>query len=81
MISGKVYPAELETPRNDASTGLYLKGDGKGSFTPTSINQSGFYTPNDVREMKKIKVGRKEVILVANNNDNIQAIEYVKTNQ
>ena len=36
---------------------------------------SGFYTPNDAKNMKTIKVGAKEVILAANNNDFMQAIE------
>lgn len=77
LISGNLYPAEIETPRNDAGTGLLLKGDGKGNFSPVPIYESGFFTPNDVKDMKTIKVGMREVILVANNNDYLQAIEYV----
>ena len=76
LISGNLYTSEIETPRNDASTGLFLKGDGKGDFKPVSINESGFFAPNDAKEMKVIKVGNKEVILVANNNDFMQAIEW-----
>ncbi|SDL33443.1 VCBS repeat-containing protein [Kriegella aquimaris] len=80
LISGNLYPSEIETPRNDASIGLFLKGSGKGDFAPTSVNESGFNAPNDVRDMKMIKVGKKEVILVANNNGNIQAIEHTNSN-
>ena len=80
LVSGNLYPAEIETPRNDASIGLFLKGDGKGAFVPTSVNESGFYTPNDSKDMRNIKVGNKDVILIANNNANLQAIEYVKSN-
>lgn len=76
LISGNLYPAEIETPRNDASTGLLLKGNGKGDFEPLSIQESGFYAPNDAKDMKTIKVGNKQVILVANNNYKIQAIEH-----
>ena len=76
LISGNLYTSEIETPRNDASTGLFLKGDGKGDFKPVSINESGFFAPNDAKAMKVIKVGNKEVILVANNNDFMQAIEW-----
>jgi len=76
LIAGNLYPAEIETPRNDASTGLFLKGNGKGDFLPSSIEESGFYAPNDVKDMKVIKIGSKEVILVANNNNAIQAIGY-----
>lgn len=76
LVSGNLYPAEIETPRNDAGTGLLLKGDGKGNFMPISISETGFFTPNDVKDMKTIKVGNKEVILVANNDDLLQAIEF-----
>ncbi len=76
LISGNLFPAEIETPRNDASVGLLLNGNGKGEFLPASIKESGFYTPNDAKDMKVIKVGNKKVILVANNNDFLQAIEH-----
>jgi len=77
LVSGNLYPAEIETPRNDAGTGLFLKGNGKGDFTPLAISESGFYTPNDVRDVKRISVQGKEVMLVANNDDFLQAIEYI----
>ncbi len=78
LISGNLYVSEIETPRNDAGTGLLLYGDGKGNFSPVSINDSGFYAPYDAKDMKRIRVGNKEVILIANNNDFLQAIEVVK---
>lgn len=77
LIVGNLYPAEIETPRNDASTGLFLKGNGKGVFLPLSIAESGFYAPNDAKDMKTIKVNGKEIILVANNDDFLQAIEFI----
>lgn len=76
LISGNLYPAEIETPRNDAGTGLLLLGNGKGDFRSLSIKESGFSTPNDAKDMKNIKIGNKMVILVANNNDHLQAIEF-----
>ncbi|MCF7568527.1 VCBS repeat-containing protein [Sabulilitoribacter arenilitoris] len=76
LISGNLYPAEIETPRNDAGVGLFLEGNGKGEFIPVSIQESGFYTPNDAKDMKVINIGDKKVILVANNNDFLQAIRY-----
>lgn len=76
LVSGNLYTSEIETPRNDAGTGLFLKGNGKGDFVPLAINESGYYTPNDVRNAKKISVQGKEIILVANNDDFLQAIEY-----
>ncbi|WP_242203089.1 VCBS repeat-containing protein [Aestuariivivens insulae] len=76
LITGNLFTSEIETPRNDAGTGLLLKGNGAGDFHPTSIKESGFFTPGDAKQMKTIKVGDKQIILVANNNDYLQAIEY-----
>ena len=75
MISGNLYQSEIETPRNDAGTGLFLKGNGKGEFVPVPITESGFHAPHDAKDMKVVKVGEKEVILVANNRDFMQTIE------
>ena len=76
LITGNLFTSEIETPRNDAGTGLLLKGNGSGEFSPVSIEESGFFTPGDAKQMKTIKVGDKQIILVANNNDYLQAIEY-----
>ena len=78
LISGNLYQAEIETPRNDASTGLFLSGNGKGDFKPLSIKESGFYAPHDAKDMVEIIVDGKKVVLVANNNDFLQAIEHLK---
>jgi hypothetical protein len=80
LIVGNLYVSEIETPRNDASIGLFLKGDGTGDFLPISIEKSGFFAPNDAKDMKLIKVGKKEIILVANNNFYMQAIENIGVN-
>ena len=79
LVSGNLYPAEIETPRNDAGIGLLLKGNGKGGFSPISTTESGFFAPNDAKDMKQIKVGEREVILIANNDDKLQAIEHIKS--
>jgi hypothetical protein len=77
LVSGNLYASEIETPRNDAGMGLFLKGDGKGNFTPVSISESGFFAPHDSKDMKMIKVGSEgtPVVLVANNQYYIQAIK------
>ena len=80
LLAGNLFPVEVETPRNDAGIGLYLSGDGKNDFTPVPVYQSGFYAPGDVKDMKFIKVGKggesQKVILVASNNDRLQAIQW-----
>ena len=75
LAAGNLYDSEIETPRNDAGTGVFLTGNGKGIFTPHSIAQSGFYAPKNVKDLALIKVGNKQMVLVANNNEAIQFIE------
>jgi len=76
VISGNMYQTEIEVPRHDAGTGLFLKGNGKGDFNAVPIMDSGFFAPHDVREMKVIQVNGKQFILVGNNNFFLQAMEY-----
>ena len=81
LISGNLYAAEIETPRNDAGMGLLLTGDGKGNFDPVPLSESGFFAPHDAKDMKMIMVGKgntkKRVVLVANNQYWLQAIEHI----
>ncbi|MFD1614746.1 VCBS repeat-containing protein [Gelatiniphilus marinus] len=76
LISGNLYASEIETPRNDAGIGLFLAGNGKGNFTPEPVTKSGFFAPNDAKDMKVITIGGKKVVLVANNNNYLQAIQH-----
>ena len=48
IVAGNLYDAEPNTPRADAGNGLWLRGDGKGHFTPVPPGQSGFLAPLDV---------------------------------
>jgi hypothetical protein len=77
VLGGNLYNAEVETPRNDASYGLWLKGDGKNGFTAQLPRESGLVLRGDVRNMKEIKVGEQTHLLVAKNN---QAIQQVRVN-
>ena len=77
IVSGNLYQSEIETPRNDASIGLFLKGDGKGNFIAIPLEESGFYAPYDAKDMKSIKVNNQEVILISNNSHYLQAVQYI----
>jgi hypothetical protein len=76
LISGNLYGSEIETPRNDAGMGLFLKGNGTGDFIPVPLVESGFFAPHDSKDMKIISVGPEKtpVVLVANNQYYLQAI-------
>lgn len=74
LITGNMFNSEVETPRNDAGHGLFLKGNGKGKFSPIQPVKSGFFTPGDVKNMEKIKVKDKNYFLVTKNNSYLQSI-------
>jgi hypothetical protein len=67
-----MYHAEIETARNDAGNGLFLKGVGDGSFKEVSVSESGFFAPGDSKKIITLNLGNNDIILVANNNDRIQ---------
>ena len=75
IIAGNLYVSEVETPRNDASFGYYLKGDGKGQFTAIPPSKSGLYIKGDTKDMVEIKIGNKKYIIAAKNDDYLQFIE------
>ena len=61
--------------RYDASYGLLLRGDGRGSFSPVDMERSGLAIEGQVRHMTFLKRPNGErLIVVARNNDRLQMI-------
>ena len=75
LIIGNLYSSEVETPRNDASHGLFLKGNGHGDFNAVPASKSGFFVVGDSKDMKKIKVEGTNYILVVKNNDSLDVVK------
>ncbi|WP_242135634.1 VCBS repeat-containing protein [Aestuariivivens marinum] len=69
IAAGNLYNAEVETPRNDASYGLYMQGDGKGNFKSLMPYESGIYSIGEVRHIKKINISNKSSYIFAINNN------------
>lgn len=75
VLGGNLYNSEVETPRNDASFGLWLTGDGKGNFTAKTVLESGLEIIGEVKDMELLKQGGSSLLLVAKNNAEIQQIK------
>ena len=73
IVAGNLYDAEPNTPRADAGNGLWLKGDGKGGFTPVGPSESGFVAPRNVAGLALVNTPAGRVVLVANTGDSLQA--------
>ena len=72
LVAGNLFTSEVETPRNDASNGLMLIGNGDGTFTANSRVETGFFAPSDVKKLHQIKLKGEEGVIVGNNNDLMQ---------
>ncbi len=78
LLIGNLFVSEVETPRNDAGTGLLLLGNGQGSFVPQNNMESGFFTKGDAKQMTVLEHLGQKKILVANNNDILQSFSIRK---
>ncbi len=73
IVAGNLYDTEPNTPPADAGNGLWLKGDGRGHFTPVPPVESGFLAPRDVAGLALMQTHAGKAVLVANTGDSLQA--------
>jgi len=73
IVAGNLYDAEPNTPRADAGNGLWLRGDGRGHFTPVPPAESGFLAPLNVAGLALIDTPKGKAVIVANTGDSLQA--------
>jgi hypothetical protein len=72
IVAGNLYDAEPNTPRADAGTGLWLRGDGRGGFAPVPASESGFFATRNVAGLSLIKRTAGMALLAANTGDSLQ---------
>ncbi|MDN5202184.1 VCBS repeat-containing protein [Fulvivirgaceae bacterium BMA10] len=68
LLAGNLIDSEVETTPGDSGIGLMMLGTGDGTFTPQNHITSGFFEAGNVKRMIKIKIGKKNAVIVANNN-------------
>jgi enediyne biosynthesis protein E4 len=68
ITGGNFHGAKPEFGYADADYGLFLRGDGKGGFTPIRSGQSGLFFTGEVRDLQWLNVQGKPTLLVAKNN-------------
>jgi enediyne biosynthesis protein E4 len=73
VMAGNHYYWEVETARSDAGIGLCLLREGKRTFRPLSLKESGFLASGDVRMLRKLNsVNGPNLILVGKNQGTLQ---------
>ncbi len=68
LLIGNDFGNELTSGRMDAAGGLFLKGDGKGHFTPLLPAESGFYVPGDARALAMLPGAGGQALVVCTEN-------------
>ncbi|MFI5187682.1 MAG: FG-GAP repeat domain-containing protein, partial [Chitinophagales bacterium] len=71
LINGNDFGTDISIGRYDALNGLLLKGDGKGGFSPCSIQQSGIYIPGDGKALVKLAGSSGDYLVAASQNKDI----------
>ena len=69
LLGGNFDGFSPEIGRMSSSDGLFLRGMGKGKFTPLLAVESGLRLPGQTRDIERIRTARGELYLAARNND------------
>ncbi len=75
LLAGNLFPAEVETTRNDAGIGYLLIGNGKGQFEVMNPKESGIHLPIDVKGLKFIQTKDQPLIICAVNNGKVRVLQ------
>ncbi|MEM8565192.1 MAG: VCBS repeat-containing protein [Bacteroidota bacterium] len=80
IIAGNLFMTEVETTRMDAGTGLVLINKGDENFEVLDPITSGFYLPEDVKDLKMISrtADGNPVVLAATNNGTLKVFQISK---
>jgi len=69
LLAGNFDGVKPEIGKMSAGYGMYLRGDGKGHFTPERELESGFFVPGQARDIQRVRTRTGSVYVVARNND------------
>ena len=73
LLAGNDFQAEPQFGRFDALNGIFLKGDGNGSFEALSPAETGFYVPGQTNQLIKTKsTSGQTSVLAGQNNDSLK---------
>ena len=75
VLGGNLHNVKPEIGRYDANYGIFLKGI-NNDFKVLSPQESGLYLDGEIRDLKIIKIGNKEMLAVIKNNDSAQFFEF-----
>jgi hypothetical protein len=69
LLAGNFDGLKPELGKMDGSYGLFLRGDGRGHFSPVRIKDSGFFVPGQARDIGYVRTATGARYIVSRNND------------
>ena len=69
LMAGNFDGVKPEIGKMSAGYGVYLRGDGKGHFTPVRELESGFFVPGQARDIQRVHTRKGNIYIVSRNND------------
>ena len=75
VVVGNMYGSEIETPRNDASYGMFLMGESNGGYTIVPTSESGLFVNGDSKVVKVIRTTSGKALLIGKNDDFLQLVK------
>jgi hypothetical protein len=69
LMAGNFDGVQPEIGKMSAGYGVYLRGDGKGHFTPVRTLESGFLVPGQARDIQSVRTRKGRIYIVSRNND------------
>jgi hypothetical protein len=69
LLAGNFGGVKPELGAMTAGYGLFLRGDGTGTFTPVPAVESGFFVPGEARDIRRVRTREEGLIVVTRNND------------
>ncbi|MBO0952167.1 VCBS repeat-containing protein [Fibrella forsythiae] len=72
LLGGNFFGAAPVFGRYDAGHGLFLRGNGSGTFNAIWPQKSGFHLNGEVRDMHRLKTATGNLIMITRNNQPVQ---------
>jgi hypothetical protein len=69
IMAGNFDAVKPDIGKMSAGYGVYLRGDGKGHFTPVRELESGFLVPGQARDIQRVRTRKGSIYVVSRNND------------
>ncbi len=78
ILAGNMYGSEIETVRNDAGYGIYLKNENGNSFRAIPYPESGLFVDGDVKSMVSVKTSQGENLVAGINAGLMKTVRITK---